>query len=138
MLKNTFYKNFYQSICCFASILFIDLVFLIAYIDTLKYGRDIGWFCLICSMGLIASFFIFGFYFIFQKVIINEDGIKIVLIHKLMREHKWEEIETIEKANFMKNPALIIKLVNGSEIHLDNRKIIVNAIEKYSNKKIVK
>ena len=89
-------------------------------------------------MGLIASFFIFGFYFIFQKVIINEDGIKIVLIHKLMREHKWEEIETIEEANYMKNPALIINLVNGSEIHLDNRKIIVNAIEKYSNIKIVK
>ena len=89
-------------------------------------------------MGLIASFFIFGFYFIFQKVIINEDGIKIVLIRKLMREHKWEEIETIEEANIMKNPALRIKLVNGSEIHLDNRKIIVNAIEKYSNKEIVK
>lgn len=89
-------------------------------------------------MGLIASFFIFGFYFIFQKVIINEDGIKIVLIHKLMREHKWEEIETIEEANIMKNPALRIKLFNGSEIHLDNRKKIVNAIEKYSNKEIVK
>ncbi len=136
MLKNTFYKNFYQSICCFVSILFIDLIFLIAYIDTLKYGRDIGWFCLICSVGLTASFFIFGFYFIFQKVIIDEQGIKIILIHKLMREHKWEEIEDIEKANIMKNPALRIRLVSGSEIHLDNRKSIIKAIESYSQKTV--
>ncbi len=71
-------------------------------------------------------------------VIIDENGVEIVFINKVIRKHKWEEIVIIEEANIMKNPALRIKFDNSSEIHLDKRKSIVKAIEKNSQKNIVK
>ena len=44
----------------------------------------------------------------------------------------------IEETNIMRNPALRIKLVDGSEIHLDRRKSIIKAILIYSHEKIYK
>jgi len=38
----------------------------------------------------------------------------------------------------MKNPAIRIKNIDGTEIHLDKRKSIIQALEKYSKKKIIK
>ena len=44
----------------------------------------------------------------------------------------------MEEANIMKNPAIRIKNIDGTEIHLDKRKSIIQALEKYSKKKIIK
>ena len=44
----------------------------------------------------------------------------------------------MEEANIMKNPAIRIKKIDGTEIHLDKRKSIIQALEKYSKKKIIK
>ena len=59
-------------------------------------------------------------------------------MNKIVKKLKWEEIDIIEEANIMRNPALRIKAFDGSEIHLDRRKNIVKVIEIYSKKKIVK
>ncbi|MBQ3253025.1 MAG: hypothetical protein IJA65_00580, partial [Acholeplasmatales bacterium] len=83
-------------------------------------------------------YFLIGFYWIFQKVIIDDNGIRIILINKIIKECKWYEIDIIEEANIMKNPAIRIKNIDGTEIHLDKRKSIIQALEKYSKKKIIK
>ena len=74
----------------------------------------------------------------FQKVLIDESGIKILFINKIIKQFEWKEIDTIEETNFMRNPAIKIKNFNGLEIHLDKRKSIIKVIEKYSKKRIVK
>ena len=71
-------------------------------------------------------------------VSIDESGIKIIFINKIIKQLEWKEIEIIEEANIMRNPAIRIKTFNGTEIHLDKRKNIIKLIEKYSQKKIVK
>lgn len=71
-------------------------------------------------------------------VSIDEDGIKILFKSKIVKQLKWEEIDTIEEVNIMRNPALRIKAFDGNEIHLDNREKIIKVIEIYSKKKIVK
>ena len=38
----------------------------------------------------------------------------------------------------MKNPAIRIKNIDGTEIHPDKRKTLIQALEKYSKKKIIK
>ena len=48
---------------------------------------------------------------------------------KIIKECTWDEVKLIEEKNIMRNPALNVKLINGTEIHLDKRKCIVKAIE---------
>lgn len=92
---------------------------------------------MVISFALIALFFLIGFYWIFQKVSIDESGIKILFINKIINEFKWKEIEPIENTNIMRNPAIRIKNFNGTEIHLDKRKKTIKLIERYSQNKII-
>ena len=138
MLKNKFYKNLFQSLSVLGAILIVYIPCIFGYIESLKYGSDLGWIILVAPLSLFVLFFLIGFYWIFQKVIIDEIGIKITLLNKIIKESKWEEIDTIEEANIMKNPAIRIKNIDGTEIHIDKRKSIIKVIEIYFQKKITK
>jgi hypothetical protein len=92
---------------------------------------------LILSLSFVVPlilFFSLGFYWIFQMVIIDNEGVKILFCKKIIKECSWDKIENIEEANIMKNPALRIRIAGGSELHLDKRKRIISAIEFYSKK----
>ena len=108
----------------------------IGFFASLKYEHNNGWILLIISLSLIFLYFLIGFYWIFQKVIINEHGIKIVLFSKIIKVCKWEEIDIIEEAYIMKNPAIKIKIMDGTEINLDKRKSIMDLLIKYKKGKI--
>ncbi|MBQ9716066.1 MAG: hypothetical protein IJV77_06635 [Clostridia bacterium] len=136
MLKHKFYKNLFQTISYFSVIMIFVIFLLIGFFESLSYGPNFGWILLIISISLIVLFFLIGFYWIFQMVFIDESGIKILFKSRIVKQLKWEEIDTIEEANIMRNPALRIKAFDGNEIHLDKRKPIVKAIEIYSQKKI--
>ena len=138
MLKHKFYKNLFQTISCFAVIMVFEILLLVGFFVSLSYGQNFGWILLIISLSLIVLFFLIGFYWIFQKVSIDESGIKIYFMNKIVKQLKWEEIDIIEEANIMRNPAIRIKALNGAQIHLDKRKKIIKVIEIYFQKKIVK
>ena len=138
MLKNKFYKNLFQSLSALGGILIVYIPCIFGYIESIKYESDLGWIMLVAPLSLFILYFLIGFYWIFQKVIIDDNGIRIILINKIIKECKWYEIDIIEEANIMKNPAIRIKNIDGTEIHLDKRKSIIQALEKYSKKKIVK
>ena len=138
MLKNKFYKNLFQSLSALGGILIVYIPCIFGYIESIKYESDLGWILLVAPLSLFILYFLLGFYWIFQKVIIDDNGIRIILINKIIKECKWYEIDIIEEANIMKNPAIRIKNVDGTEIHLDKRKSIIKALEKYSKKKIIK
>lgn len=137
MLKQKFYKNLFQSISFFSIIMLFETILITAFIASLNYENNNGWILLIMSFVLIILFFLIGFYWIFQKVIFDDNGIKIVFLNKIIKECKWTEVLDIEITNIMRNPALKINLTTGSEIHLDKRKSIIRVIEKYLQKKIV-
>ena len=138
MLKHKFYKNLFQTISYFAVIMVFEILLLVGFFVSLSYGQNFGWILLIISLSLIVLFFLIGFYWIFQRVSIDEGGIKIYFMNKIIKQLKWKEIDIIEEANIMRNPALKIKAFDGTEIHLDKRKQIVKAIEIYSQNKIIK
>lgn len=122
MLKHKFYKNLFQTISYFAVIMVFEILLLVGFFVSLSYGQNFGWILLIISLSLIVLFFLIGFYWIFQKVSIDESGIKIYFMNKIVKQLKWEEIDIIEEANIMRNPAIRIKALNGAQIHLDKRK----------------
>lgn len=136
MIKQKFYKNLFQTISIFLAIIFVDVFLLIGYFESLSFEHSSGWILLVISLTLIILFFLIGFYWIFQTVLIDETGIKIVLTRKTLKEVKWEEVDMIKKANIMRNPAIRIKTFRGTEIHLDQRKSIIKAIETNSKRKI--
>ena len=136
MLKNKFYKNLFQSLSALGGIFIVYIPCIFGYIASIKYESDLGWIMLVAPLSLFILYFLIGFYWIFQKVIIDERGIKITLLNKIIKERKWNEIDIIEETNIMKNPAIRIKLTDGAEIHLDKRKSIIKVIEIYSQKKI--
>lgn len=137
MVKHKFYKNLFQTISCFSAIIVIVIFLLMGFFASLSYGHNDGWILLVISFALIALFFLIGFYWIFQKVSIDENGIKIFFINKIIKEFKWKEIESIENTNIMRNPAIRIKTFNGNEINLDKRKSIIKLIEIYLQKEII-
>ena len=138
MLKHKFYKNLFQTISYFAVIMVFEILLLVGFFVSLSYGQNFGWILLIISLSLIVLFFLIGFYWIFQKVSIDESGIKIYFMNKIVKQLKWEKIDIIEEANIMRNPAIRIKALNGTQIHLDKRKKIIKVIEIYYQKKILK
>ena len=138
MLKNKFYKNLFQSLSALGGILIVYIPCIFGYIESIKYESDLGWIMLVAPLSLFILYFLIGFYWIFQKVIIDDNGIRIILINKIIKECEWYEIDIMEEANIMKNPAIRIKNIDGTEIHLDKRKSIIQALEKYSKKKIIK
>ena len=138
MLKQKFFKNLFQSLSALGGILIVYIPCIFGYIESIKYESDLGWIMLVAPLSLFILYFLIGFYWIFQKVIIDDNGIRIILINKIIKECKWYEIDIIEEANIMKNPAIRIKNIDGTEIHLDKRKSIIQALEKYSKKKIIK
>ncbi len=133
-VKKKFYKNLYQSLSFLATIMILVLPLLSGYIISLEYESNFSWILLLVSILLVFLFFGVGFYWIFQKVIITKEGIQIVFGKKVIKKCIWVEVQVIEEAVVMRNPALRIKLLNGSEIHLDKRKNIMKAIEFYSKK----
>ena len=138
MLKHKFYKNLFQTISYFSVIMIFEIFLLIGFFASLIYEQNFGWILLLISVSLIALFFLIGFYWIFQRVSIDEGGIKIYFMNKIVKQLKWKEIDIIEEANIMRNPAIRIKALNGAQIHLDKRKKIIKVIEIYFQKKIVK
>lgn len=138
MLKNKFYKNLFQSLSALGGILIVYIPCIFGYIESIKYESDLGWIMLVAPLSLFILYFLIGFYWIFQIVIIDDNGIRIILINKIIKERKWCQIDIIEETNIMKNPAIRIKNIDGTEIHLDKRKSIIQALEKYSKKKIIK
>ena len=138
MLKNKFYKNLFQSLSALGGILIVYIPCIFGYIESIKYESDLGWIMLVAPLSLFILYFLIGFYWIFQIVIIDDNGIRIILINKIIKECKWYEIDVIEEDYFMKCPAIRIINIDGTEIHLDKRKSIIQALEKYSKKKIIK
>ena len=138
MIKNKFFKNLFQLLSALGGILIVYIPCIFGYIESIKYESDLGWIMLVAPLSLFILYFLIGFYWIFQKVIIDDNGIRIILINKIIKECKWYEVDIIEEANIMKNPAIRIKNIDGTEIHLDKRKSIIQALEKYSKKKIIK
>lgn len=136
-MKNKFLKNLFQLMCYIIAVSFVyAMIITVALIENVKEDA----MSIIILSYIIPSILSLslGFYWIFQRVIIDETGVTVKIINKIIKHALWNEVESIEEDSFMRNPAYNIKIKDGSEIHLDKRKQIKNAIEFYSGKQIKK
>lgn len=139
-MKNKFIKNLHQIIifglCEIIIILPLIGILILMYNYDVKYSLiGIIWIIIVL---LIILYFLIGFYWIFQTVIVNDSGLTIKLFNKTLRNIKWENIQSIEYGSVMRHSALIIKLFDDKNINLDYRKPILNNIKNYVPTKIIK
>ena len=139
MIKNKFFVYFISFwIVIFGSTIFLDLTFLSFYIYGV-FNDASNFFCRVwlwAIFGCTAWYFVVYFFLIFQIVIIDEEGIKIILIKKVIKKCKWEEVKTMYKINNGYQTKVAIELFNKTEIYLEHRKKIVKAIEYYSKRTV--
>lgn len=136
MQRNRFLKNLYQTIS-YALVIFIFVFILImGFLDFLSHGSNKGWILLLIALILLVLFFIIGFYWVFQIVEIDENGIKTKILNKTIRNISWDSITEIKYASVMRNPAYVLKIKNERNLNLDSRKQIKRAIAYYGNDNI--
>ena len=139
-MKNKFYLHFFYNLCTFISMLFILALLLIGILYASSTGNSLTFLQIVQFLTLALSPFIlyvgFGCFWVFRKVVINNEGIEIFFFKKCIKKVDWDVILSIEKTSHNRNPALKIELPNEEEIYLDDRKPIRRAIEFYSGKQI--
>lgn len=140
-MKNKFSRYYFLNVQTFGVLLFCHI--LMASVSFIRWKSD-GYFSLILFFQTyivmpiimyIICVAILG-YWVFQKAVIEKEGIEILFFKKSIKKVDWNTILSIEKTSHMKNPALKIELQNDEVIYLDNRKPIRRAIEFYSGKQI--
>lgn len=131
MKKNKFIKNLYQTISFLMVILVFASILIIGYITSLKYETNNGWILLLIAIVLILLYFVVGFFWIFQILIIDYEGIHVKLFRKTIRYVSWDSVVDINYENVMRNPAYVIKIKNAKNLNLDSRKAIKRVLEYY-------
>ena len=136
MMQKRFYKNLYQSISWGISCAVLITAILAGYCASLQYGENDGWILLVFAASIALMFFLIGFYWIYQTIEIDQNGIHIKLLWKTIRTDSWSDVISIEEKTVMKNPAFVITIRNQKHLNLDRRKKIMNAIILYRDGQI--
>ena len=140
-MKNKFNRYFFLNMQFSITMVLIHVLMTIAPLAYLISGKNINiilFFQICIILPLIPSlmYICLGCYWVFQKVLINSDGIEILFFNKSIKKVNWDTVLSITQTNHNKSPSLKIELSNEDVIYLDNRKPIRQAIEFYSNKQI--
>ena len=133
MIKNKVFKNLYQSISIGASVAVLILAMLVGFFTSLKYDSNNGWILLAFCVIVTFLFFAIGFYWIFQIVIIDRQGIKVIIMEKVIRNVPWDDVADIQVKTVMRNPAYVLTVRDNKNLNLDKRKVIKTAISVYGN-----
>ena len=133
-MKNVFYKNFFISLTFFSPILIYVVCLPLVMFDNPPAPKIILILVLIL-FSLVFAFFLFGFYWVFQTVVIDETGIHVKLFKKSIRFVRWDQVENIKRTTYISNDALEITVKQEKPLYLDNRKKIRKIIDFYYSKK---
>ena len=139
-MKNKFNQYFFSNLCNFIAWLFVIVLLFIAllYSSSIDNSFTLGQISLFLVLSIVPFllYICLAPHLVFQKVIINSEGIEIWFFKKCIKQYTWNSILKIENSNHMKNPALKITLQNENVFYLDKRKAIIRVIEFYSNKRV--
>ena len=129
------FKNLYQILSILIAVLFIDAILLAGFIASLFAEQpNYGWIILVIIAATLYLFFIAGFYWMFQKVVIDESGVRVMFFNKVLSKYSFDEIENYTIGSYMKNPAIIIHAKDGKSIHVDKRNKTLKCLESYNVK----
>ena len=138
-MKNRFVKNLFQVLSSLGGLDVLALIVLLEVIFEISLqNREKILFCLVVIACLVFLNFGIGFYWVFQKVLIDETGISVYLFGKTLRHVPWASIEAVKRDSVMRNLCFVISVWNEERpLNLDYRKSIKRAMLFYAPKNIV-
>lgn len=105
------------------AVLVIDLALLAGFIFSLfKEQPNYGWITLVIIGITLLLYFIIGFYWIFQTVVIDEKGIRVKFFNKTLKEFDIKDIECFAIGSVYRNPIIAIQRKDGDRLNIDKRK----------------
>lgn len=135
-MRVQFLKNLYQTLCFGLSACLLSATVLWGAVESQKYDVGYGRFLLWIGISIILLYFAIGFYWIFQVVRIDEQGVRVLFWGKTVRFAPWEKIYSVRRDSVMKNPAVVIKVLEEKNLNLDDRRSIRKAIGAYFERRI--
>ena len=129
------FKNLFQTIYTLIGVAIVDVCLLVGFIISLSFEQpNYGWISLVVAASLLCLFFLAGFYWIFQRVIIDENGIKVVLFNRVLSKYNYDEIEDYSIGSFMRSSVIKIHTKDGKLLRLDKRNKIIECLKSYNVK----
>ena len=126
------FKNLYQTLSVLIAVLFIDVILLAGYITSLFAEQpNYGWIALVIIGATLLLYFIIGFYWIFQTVVIDEKGIRVKFFNKTLKEFDIKDIECFAIGSIYRNPIIAIQRKDGARLNIDKRKKALECLEFY-------
>ena len=114
------------------AVVVIDLALLAGFIFSLfKEQPNYGWIALVAIGVTLLLYFIIGFYWIFQTVVIDEKGIRVKFFNKTLKEFDIKDIEYFAIGSMYRNPIIAIQRKDGVRINIDKRKKALKCLEYY-------
>lgn len=135
-MRVQFVKNLYQTISFGFSACLLSAIVLWGFAESQKYEGGYGRALLWIGIGITLLYFLIGFYWIFQVVRIDEKGVRVLLFGRTVRFVPWEKIYSVRRDSVMKNPAVVIKILEEKDLNLDDRRDIRKAIGAYFKRRI--
>ena len=139
-MKKAFIKNLYGALSyALTELLIILLISLMFFLVSPEDGDyKIGVIFASSSIAaLILSYWIVGFFWIFQWVTINQDGVRICFFKKEIRFVRWKEILFITEEYVRRSHVFCLHVKDKKPLCLDARKSIMAAIVANSCHKIL-
>ena len=131
MNQTKFIKNLFNTLTTFLTIVFIEVFLVIGYVELVKTQYEYSYIILLFAIGIILSFFILGFYWIFQFVEFTSEGIKVYFLTWACYQHRetkrktmFGELQQIQIL-FVKNPQKTKKTSPKKQRRMKDEKSII-------------
>lgn len=136
-MQQKFIKNLYQTLCCFIPcVIIIPFSCVISFIGIKEESFQYAVIIISIIVGVLFLFFLVGCYWMFQTIVIDEDGIQVKLFKKILRKVEWNEVEDIVYGSVNKGPVYIFKIKEALDLNIDCRKKIKKSLYYYGNEEI--
>ena len=127
-MHKKYLKNRYRIICYLLSILILVFPLIIALI--LGY-TEAALFALKLPVSILILAPIFFFYYIFQFVSFDFEGIHLYIFSIKYRTISWQEVVEIKESAAYRQKVYVVVYDYGRELKLDRRKVIKKEIDRY-------
>ncbi len=136
-MKNRFFKNLFQFLTSLGVLdTMMVFVLLMGLFETGFQNREFILLTLIFIAFLVLVNLACS-YWIFQRVLIDENGISVYFFGRMLRHVPWDSIEAIKRDSVMRNMCYVISILNEeTPLNLDYRKSIKRAMIFYAPKNI--
>lgn len=107
-----FYKNGINTVSYLISFILLESMFIL-----LTIFKNVPYIYLVCIVVPIlgVALLIYGYKYVFMKVVIDENSIKWVLFNKTRKELNWKSVYRIEKAHFDFTQSLRLNYIDSND-----------------------